>query len=45
MTILNFFDQICPKKFFFRWNWKKMNITIEFCIFELVLAPSFNLNW
>ena len=24
---------------------KTANTTIEFCIFELVLAPNFNLNW
>ena len=24
---------------------KKVNITIEFCIFELVLIPNFSLNW
>ena len=31
-----FLDQICPKKVFQVQNRKRMSITIEFCIFELI---------
>ena len=39
-------DQICPRKIFIVKNKnKKVNIIIEFCIFKLVLVPTFSLNW
>ena len=37
-------DQICQKGYF-ESKIDKMNITIEFCIFELVLVPNFSWNW
>ena len=41
-----FLDQICPRKIFIVKNKnKKVNIIIEFCIFKLVLVPTFSLNW
>ena len=32
---------------FWFWDqtWPKVNITIDFCIFKLVLIPNFSLNW
>ena len=33
------------KKCIFGQKWKEVNITIEFCIFELVWVPNFSLNW
>ena len=40
-TVLNFWTKFAQKRYF-RSNTKNVNITIEFCIFEL---PNFNLNW
>ena len=37
-------DQICPKPCF-PLETEEVNIFIEFCIFELVWAPDFRLNW
>ena len=39
-----FFDQICPKSYFRSKN-EKVNITTEFCVFELVKVANFRLNW
>ena len=44
LTFLFFFDQICPENYF-QPKTEKVNITIEFCIFELVKVPYFSLNW
>ena len=46
----DFLDQVCPKKVFpdekeYFWSKiEKVNITIEFCIFELVWVPNFRLD-
>ena len=37
-------DQICSKRVFPVWN-RKVNITIEFYIFEVVQVTNFSLNW
>ena len=44
LTILIFWDQICLKNGEFQSETKKVNITIEFCVFELVEIPNFSLN-
>ena len=40
---------ICLTKFtqkgHLRWKTEKLNITVKFCIFELVYVSSFSLNW
>ena len=40
-----FFGTNLPKKGVSGPKQKKVNITIEFCIFELVYVPNFSLNW
>ena len=44
LTILIFFDQICPTKYL-QSKTEKVTITNKFCIYELVLIPNFSLNW
>ena len=41
---LEFLDQICPGKIFIV-KIKKVNMVIEFRLFNLALAPNFRLNW
>ena len=41
---LEFLDQICPGKIFIA-KIKKVNMVIEFRLFNLALAPNFRLNW
>ena len=38
-------EQIFPKRVFPVENEKKLNITIEFSLFELLSVLNFNLNW
>ena len=43
LSILIFWTQFASKG---NSSWKQeVNITIEFCIFELVYVPNFNINW
>ena len=44
LTSLIFWTKFLPKGYF-QSKTNKMNTTIEFCIFELVLVPNFRLNW
>ena len=44
LTILIFWIKFATKRYF-RSQAEKVNITIEFCIFELVYVPNFSLNW
>ena len=44
LTALIFWTKFALKGYFGSER-EKMNITMEFCIFELVLIPIFNLNW
>ena len=41
---VSFLDQICPKRASLVKN-RKVHVTTEFCICELVLVPNFSLNW
>ena len=43
-AILNFKTKFAQKGYF-QWKTEKVNITIDFCIFELVLIPNFSLTW
>ena len=43
LTILIFWTKF-GQKGYFRSKTEKVNITIEFCIFELVQVPNFSLN-
>ena len=44
VTILMFWTKFGQKGYFYS-KTKKMNITIEFCMFELLLVPNFSLKW
>ena len=43
LTILNFWTKFA-KKWYFQSKKEKVNITTEFCIFELAQVPNFNLH-
>ena len=44
LTILIFWTKFIQERYF-RFKTEKMNITIEFCIFELIKVKNFSLNW
>ena len=44
LTVLTFWKKFVQKGYFWS-KTEKENVTIQFCVFELVYVPNFSLNW